>query len=332
MANGFRPLPFGEVEQFRPFSARQVGLERQQKNVQAEQTQLQNDLTLADTIRKQSGTDAALEFWKTTPSSARVKIDKFKTVPGDFDILKITGPNGETLGGIKVFQDGREDEPVDVSAFPQPEKQFKPVKPEKPLGRIEEEAKARAKGTAAGKPPPKSEEQIRKEAKARQEGVEAGKPEPGLVRGASFVDNKGNQVVPLFDKPTGLFKQLQTVGKARPQATRQLTTQDRERNAVRKSYFQAVGRANQAELGVGQFVPDPNRQKVADQERVRAEKLRDKYIKLGGDPADLGLEAIPEPAAVIPEGAPQVEIGDQIQSKTTGEIRTWDGDKWVPSR
>lgn len=97
MVNGFTPLPFGQVEQFQPFTARQKGLERQQQNVQAEQTQFQNDLTLTDNIRKLEGTDKALEFWKTTASSKRFSFDKINPLPGDFETIQVKD-NGELVG------------------------------------------------------------------------------------------------------------------------------------------------------------------------------------------------------------------------------------------
>ncbi len=103
---------------------------------------------------------------------------------------------------------------------------------------------------------------------------------------------------------------------------------------LKKSYFQAIGRANAATLGVGQFVPDPNRQQIADQEIKRAEELKNEYIRSGGRPADLGIAGpvLERTGKIspIPKAAPQVTFGDIIRSKTTGKRLVWDGESWVP--
>jgi len=59
-------------------------------------------------------------------------------------------------------------------------------------------------------------------------------------------------------------------------------------------FSQTIGRANSATMGVGQFIPDPNRQSVAQKEYERAKILAIQYIKAGGKLSDLGIPDIAE--------------------------------------
>jgi hypothetical protein len=93
---------------------------------------------------------------------------------------------------------------------------------------------------------------------------------------------------------------------------------------IKKDYMQAIGRSNSAKRGVGQFVPDPNSAKVADQEMARANELADLYKKSGGKLSQLGIEEN------TPEDTPQIEEGTVIYNEKTGEEMEWREGNWKP--
>lgn len=79
----------------------------------------------------------------------------------------------------------------------------------------------------------------------------------------------------------------------KPGADKDIKTEKNEKKlkGLKTSYEKTVGRYNAASMGVGQFIPDPNRQVVADQEKKRAVNLAIQYKKSGGNPEDLGITA-----------------------------------------
>lgn len=97
-----------------------------------------------------------------------------------------------------------------------------------------------------------------------------------------------------------------------------------------KNYFQAIGRANSAQLKVGQFVQDPNSEAVAQQEYERAKALLDQYTKAGGNPADLGIGEQPAiGAGEMPEMPdPKAHKGRIIRDTLTGKRYESDGTTW----
>lgn len=101
------------------------------------------------------------------------------------------------------------------------------------------------------------------------------------------------------------------------------TGMSNELKDIKKDYMQSIGRSNSAKRGVGQFVPDPNSEKVAAQEKARADELADLFVESGGKLSQLGL---PD----IPEGAPQIEEGTVIYNEKTGEEKEWRSGEWKP--
>lgn len=61
---------------------------------------------------------------------------------------------------------------------------------------------------------------------------------------------------------------------------------------IKKNFFTAVNRANQAKMRVGQFVPDENSEGIAEQEYNRAAQMVQEYLAAGGQPEDLGLKPL----------------------------------------
>ena len=76
--------------------------------------------------------------------------------------------------------------------------------------------------------------------------------------------------------------------------TEKLTKGEKKLQGLAKTFYQTIGRANSARMGVGQFIPDPNREKVAAQEYKRAKELVKQYVKRGGKLSDLGIPDITE--------------------------------------
>ena len=98
-----------------------------------------------------------------------------------------------------------------------------------------------------------------------------------------------------------------------------------EQKEIKRAYFQAIGRANDAKRGTGQFVPDPNKEDVANQEYQRAQELRDAYVEAGGNLKHLGETENPK----VPKNAPRIKQGDIIRNKKTGQRRKWSGSQWL---
>lgn len=147
----------------------------------------------------------------------------------------------------------------------------------------------------------------------------------------AYTNDKGNRVQPLM-KPDGEIILKTLPGKVKEPTG--LTVEQRELNAVRSDYFQTLNNADRAKRGEGQFVTDENAAKVAAEGYERAEILKQRYIDLGGDAADLGgveeeMETPESAPAKIPEDEPQIEIGAIMRNDKTGERRRWDGENWL---
>jgi hypothetical protein len=92
----------------------------------------------------------------------------------------------------------------------------------------------------------------------------------------------------VFDFETN--KIIKTVGppyKTRSEA--QKTVKDRMLERLASDYFQEIGRYGSALRGVGQFIPDKNKEFVAQHHLRSATKIAEQYKNMGGNLADLGI-------------------------------------------
>ena len=99
------------------------------------------------------------------------------------------------------------------------------------------------------------------------------------------------------------------------------TKADKKLKVLASDYFQAMGRGYSAERGVGQFVPDENKEAVAKKAYDSASIIAQQYVNAGGKWEDLGLED-PEKAGELPEGLTEVDVEHNMKKykKTREEV------------
>jgi hypothetical protein len=101
---------------------------------------------------------------------------------------------------------------------------------------------------------------------------------------------------------------------------------------LKKTYFQTIGRGNNALLGVDQFLPNPNREEVAKKEFTRAEEIKNEFVRQGGKLSQLGLpEPTPEPDQDIDSDKVGIEDGQYAVDRKTGMRIQWSDQQkqWV---
>ena len=89
---------------------------------------------------------------------------------------------------------------------------------------------------------------------------------------------------------------------------------------------------NSATRGVGQYIPDENKEKVAKESFDRMEVLAKEYKNSGGDPADLGIDVEPQKktSTELPEMPPAKDHkGKTIRDTQTNKRYTSNGKAWV---
>jgi len=97
-------------------------------------------------------------------------------------------------------------------------------------------------------------------------------------------------------------------------------TQADKLNRLAEDYFQAMGRYYAATRGVGQFLPDPNKERVAQEALQAASVIAEQYKAMGGNLKDLGIgEGKPGNRYKTPE-----EVGEAYQA---GQITEPEADK-----
>jgi len=103
-------------------------------------------------------------------------------------------------------------------------------------------------------------------------------------------------------------------------------------DSLRSDFRQEIGRYYSAKRGVGQFIPDENKEQIAQEAYTSAMKIAEQYVKEGGSWADLGLnEAGKEkPQQEMAEMPPAGEHKDRIIKDTkTGKRYKSDGKNWI---
>lgn len=138
---------------------------------------------------------------------------------------------------------------------------------------------------------------------------------------------------PYTDKATGsLLQKNITTGEVKkissPEDVNKETKPEKKLSDIKKDYFAQTTQYYNAQRGVGQFIEDPNKQKIADEAAAKAAILSDEYIKLGGNPEDLGITtnvAPPEPK--MPD--PVANKGKVIRDTETGQRYKSDGTNWI---
>ena len=106
----------------------------------------------------------------------------------------------------------------------------------------------------------------------------------------------------------------------------------KELESLKSDFMQQIGRYYSAKRGVGQFVPDPNKEEVAKEAHKSAMGIAKQYVAAGGDWGDLGLE---DPRKDKPEQKAEnmppasEHKGKVIRDTQTGKRYRSDGKHWI---
>jgi len=97
---------------------------------------------------------------------------------------------------------------------------------------------------------------------------------------------------------------------------------------IKSNYFTTIGRYYSSKRGVGQYITDPNKEKVAEEAATAADIIAQQYVASGGDIKDLGISET-GPAPETPEFPSVVENkGRVIKDTDTGKRYKSDGKNW----
>lgn len=94
----------------------------------------------------------------------------------------------------------------------------------------------------------------------------------------------------LYETAEGWQEREKAIGKKKPiKPTTGKTPKEKGLKEFSDLYKYHIGQYNQASRGVGQFIEDPNKERVARESLKRAITIAIQHKKAGGNPADLGI-------------------------------------------
>lgn len=123
-------------------------------------------------------------------------------------------------------------------------------------------------------------------------------------------------------------KELKAIG---PDKGDKPTKEEKKLKDIKIDFKYNLGQYNSASRGVGQFVPDENKEKVAEDSFKRMQVLAQQYKDSGGDLADLGLDVNAEKGK---EKMPEMPSAKDHKGKTIRDTQTnkrykSDGKDWI---
>ncbi len=94
------------------------------------------------------------------------------------------------------------------------------------------------------------------------------------------------------------------------------------------NYYKLIGRADQAKRGVGEYLPNTNKQEVAKDNLDRALIIAKQYADAGGDIKDLGINLEEKPKSKSKMPTASEHKGKIIKDIETGKRYKSNGSKW----
>lgn len=139
----------------------------------------------------------------------------------------------------------------------------------------------------------------------------------------------------IYDKRTGKPVYIRPPGTGKTPEDKEEAQKTKRLGGLKKDFFHQLDQHNSAARGVGQFIEDPNKERVAQESLQKAQTIAQQYVDEGGDPRDLGLIPQEEQTQagggnVMQEKPPASQHkGRVIIDTKTGKRQKSDGTKWV---